>query len=102
MILDISYLHVVVPVDINKFENMFAKAMDLLNEDTKNAMQSKKFSDQEWYFPKTTEQHGAFINPMYVEGNGVKMNVSLRHDILEMYQSFKNIRSSLPLSSSHA
>jgi hypothetical protein len=102
MIPDISYLHVVVPVDLNKFENMFAKAMHLLNEDTAEAMKSRKFSGQEYYFPKTTEQSDAFINPMYSTGNGVKMNVSIRHDMQEMYLSFKNIRSSLPLSSSHA
>jgi hypothetical protein len=65
MIPDISYLHVVVPVAINKFENMFARAMTLLMDYTSKELKSRKFSDQEWYTPKSTKQHDAFINPIF-------------------------------------
>ena len=99
MIPDISYLHVVVPVDINRFENMFAKAMTLMNEDSAKLLKITKFNNEEWYFPKTADRHDAFINPMWSTGAGIKMNVSLRHDMQEIHQSFQNIRASLPLAS---
>lgn len=99
MIPDITYLHMVVPVDINRFENMFAKAMILMNEDSGKIVKITKFSNEEWYFSKTADQHDAFINPMWTSVIGLKMNVSLRHDIQEIYQSFQNIRASLPLAS---
>jgi hypothetical protein len=97
MIPDVSYLHVVVPVDINRFENMFSKAMTLMNEDYKKQSQTKNYKNEDYYFPKSTERHDAFINPVW--DSGVKMNVSLRHDLQAIYQEFKELRSALPLAS---
>jgi hypothetical protein len=74
MIPDVSYLHVVVPVDINRFENMFSKAMTLMNEDYKKQSQTKNYKNEDYYFPKSTERHDAFINPIWDSGAEVKMN----------------------------
>jgi hypothetical protein len=99
MIPDVSYLHVVIPVDVNKFENMFSKAMSMMRDDYWKQAQTKNFKNEDYYFPKASQRHDAFISPVFGSGAGVKMNVSLRHDLQAIYHEFKELRSALPLAS---
>jgi hypothetical protein len=55
MIPDVSYLHIVIPVDISKFETMFTKAMAMMRDDFWNQSKTNTFKNEDYYFPKTSD-----------------------------------------------
>lgn len=96
MIPDASYLHVVVPIDLNQLESMFTIARDALIEETRVTRASSKYANELYYQPKRSEQHDMYIFPHYEDGPGKKTNISLFHDIKMMMEQFQDIRASLP------
>jgi len=100
MIPDVSYLHVVVPVDLERYEKMFTGALDLISENKKSFKNTKEYKDEEYYHPKTDGNHDIYIANHYTHGPGAKSNISMEHDLSELYNRFRSIKDNMPAMSS--
>ena len=99
MVPDLTYLHVVVPIDLDKMQSMFITALDIMDEETKRTRKMQKFKDELYYVPQKDYHHDIFIRPHYPDGPGVKSNISIYHDLLAMKNDFVRLRDLLPASS---
>jgi hypothetical protein len=95
-------VHVVVPIEVTKFDNLFHNLLEMLAHDTTENKNSKGYKNEIYYHPSRSNLHDMFINPHYGEGNGgpgTVTNVSIRHEIDEIQEEYRNVRLSLPLTS---
>jgi len=96
---DVSFIHVIMPVDLDKFDKMFTGAIDLLNQDSKTMRQQEIYQNEVYYHPKTETQHDLFIEPGGEKGPGRRANISVLHDLMDIHQQYLDLRNTLPSNS---
>ncbi len=96
MIPDSAYVHVLIPVQLDQFQNLFLNAKTLLDENTKKVFSSKAFQDKRYYDGNTERTHEMFLRPNSNRGDADITGISVYHRLEEMIAQFNNITNMLP------
>ncbi len=96
MIPDSAYVHVLIPVQLDQFQNLFLNAKALLDDNTKKVFSSKAFQDKRYYDGNTERTHEMFLRPNSNRGDADITGISVYHRLEEMLAQFSNITNMLP------
>lgn len=97
MIPDVSYIHVVIPIDWTKYEDMFNKAVELFKHDATTARQQTTFRNEEYYHPGSIGRHDLFLD---TSNKFSDSGIALGQELLRIRTQFHNLMRTLPTTSS--
>ena len=98
MIPDSAYVHILVPVQLSQFQDLFIEAKKLLDKNTQDTLRSRAFEDKKYYDWNIEGAHELFIRPKNNGGEADITGISAYHRIEEMLTQFQNITALLPQS----
>lgn len=101
MIPDAAYLHVLVPVDLRNFSNLFNAAQVLLKHHLHDFRNSTVYKDALYYNNEYDRMSYMMLHPEANATLNKDAGISVAHRIREIQRSFNNITSMLPQHSHH-
>ena len=94
MVPDAAFIHVLAPVNLTIYRNMFSKARALLRAITHEITTSKEWKDSVWYQPEKEKHLDLTILPQ--QSDSIKAGVSIGHQLQGMQSHFTDLINLLP------
>ncbi len=91
-----AYIHVVIPVDLRNYRQLFLTARELLRIDCQNIHNTKKYQDLRYYNSNLDNLNGVLMHPQRSNSTADAAGLSIAHQLDNILAKFDNIVKLMP------